>query len=441
MFAAGPDGFWGMEEETEDDQGERLHQKTVLDNGIRVVTEKIPHLHSVSVGVWVDVGSRDEQQEEVGLTHFIEHMLFKGTERRTALDIAKELDAVGGLSNAFTAKENTCFHAKVLDAHLPLVVDILSDIFLHSVFDTGEIEREREVILQEITLVEDTPDENVHVLFHQAFWEPNPIARSILGDAETVQSFTREMSLGYMHRSYHPERVILSAAGSVDHHEFLQRVGPLFGGLSRTPHPIKRSPPPINTRIAQYPKDLEQVHFCLGTRGTSLVDESRYCCGILNVILGGNMSSRLFQEVRERRGLAYSIYSFLNSHSDSGMLGVYAGVRPDRIEETLDLVRKELGRLKREPISQAELREAKEHIKGGMYLSAESSDNRMSRLAKNEIQFGRFVPYEEIEAGLDRVTSQQVMALAQEIFRPDSMALVLLGPVQGLRVDQTYLEV
>ena len=418
-----------------------MYQKTILENGIRVVTEKIPHLHSVSVGIWVDVGSRDEQEQESGLTHFIEHMLFKGTERRSALDIAKELDAVGGMSNAFTAKENTCFHAKVLDAHLPLVVDILGDIFLHSVFDAGELDRERQVILQEITLVEDTPDEYVHVLFQQAFWEPNPLGRPILGDAGMVQNFTRKMSLDYLHRSYHPERIVLSAAGSVDHQEFITRVEPLFRSLSRMPHPIRRTPPPINARLAKYSKELEQVHLCLGTRGTSLMDESRYCCGILNVIFGGNMSSRLFQEVRERRGLAYSIYSFLSSHSDSGMLGIYAGVRPDTLEETLELIRRELTRLKREPITEAELREAKEHIKGGMYLSAESSDSRMSRLAKNEIQFGRFVPYEEIETGLDRVTSEQVMGLAQEIFQPDSMALVLLGPVDGLRVDHTYLEV
>jgi predicted Zn-dependent peptidase len=418
-----------------------LYQKTVLDNGIRVVTEKIPHLHSVSVGIWVDVGSRDEQEREGGLTHFIEHMLFKGTERRSALEIAKELDAVGGMSNAFTAKENTCFHAKVLDAHLPLVVDILGDIFLNSVFDSGEVERERQVILQEITMVEDTPDEYVHVLFHEKFWEPNPLSRSILGDAETVQSFTREISLDYMHRSYQPERIILSAAGSVDHNLLLKLVEPLFRDFSRPSQPMKRTPPPLNPRLALYPKDLEQVHLCLGTRGTSLVEQDRYACGILNVILGGNMSSRLFQEVRERRGLAYSIYSFLNSHSDAGMLGIYAGVRPDTLEETLELIRKELRRLKQEPISDTSLREAKEHIKGGMYLSAESSDSRMSRLAKNEIQFGRFVPYEEIEAGLDTVTSEQVMALARTIFQPGSMAIVLLGPVDGLKIDHTSLEV
>jgi predicted Zn-dependent peptidase len=227
-----------------------LYHKTVLDNGIRVVTEKITYLHSVSVGIWVDVGSRDEEEREGGLTHFIEHMLFKGTERRSALDIAKELDAVGGMSNAFTAKENTCFHAKVLDAHLPLVVDILGDLFLNSVFDAGEVERERQVILQEITMVEDTPDEYVHVLFHENFWEPNPLGRSILGDAKTVQGFTREISLDYMHRCYQPERIILSAAGNVDHDVLLRLVEPLFRNVSRPGRPLKRTPPLINSRLA-----------------------------------------------------------------------------------------------------------------------------------------------------------------------------------------------
>jgi predicted Zn-dependent peptidase len=418
-----------------------LYQKTVLENGIRVVTERILHLHSVSVGIWVDAGSRDELPNESGLTHFIEHMLFKGTERRSALDIAKQLDAVGGMSNAFTSKENTCFHAKVLDAHLPLVVDILADIFLHSVIDETEVDRERQVILQEITMVEDTPDEYVHVLFNQTFWEGNPLGQPILGNAQTVKSFTRDMTREYMGRAYHPERIILSAAGNVDHQQFLELVEPAYCHLKPKVHDLNRQPPLINSRVALFPRELEQVHLCLGTRGTSAVDDKRYCCGILNVILGGSMSSRLFQEVRERRGLAYSIYSFLSSHTDAGMLGVYAAVRPENTIETIELIREEFRRIKREPISAVELREAKEHIKGGMYLSAESTDNRMSRLAKNEIQFGRFVPLEEIEEGLDRVTSEEVQALAQEIFRPDFMSLALLGPVNGQEIERSLLEV
>lgn len=418
-----------------------MYERTVLDNGIRVVTERIPHLHSVSVGIWVNAGSRDEQKSQRGLTHFIEHMLFKGTRRRSSLDIAKELDAVGGMSNAFTSKENTCFHAKVLDSHLALVVDILSDIFLYSVFDVRDVERERQVILQEITMVEDTPDEYVHVLLNKVFWDGNSLGWSILGDAETVTTFTRELALEYMHSVYHPERIVLAAAGSVDHERFLELVQPAFGNLNRQPDALKRIPPQTNSRLALYPRDLEQVHFCLGTLGTSMVDEERYCCSILNVILGGNMSSRLFQEVRERRGLAYAIYSFLNPHGDAGMLGIYGAILPQTTMETLELVRKELVRLKREPISEVELREAKEHIKGGIYLSAEISDNRMSRLAKNEINFGRFVPYEEIEAGLERVTVDHVQKLAQRIFRPEYMSLVLLGSVDGLNIDHTFFDI
>lgn len=392
------------------------------------------------MGIWLNVGSRDEQDNESGLTHFIEHMLFKGTEKRSAQEIAKQLDAVGGMSNAFTSKENTCFHAKVLDTHLPLVVEILSDIFLHSVFDHAEVEREREVILQEINMVEDSPDEYVHILFHQTFWDGNPLARPIFGSIQTVQSFTRDMILGYLNRGYHPDRIVLSAAGNVNHKEFLELVEPAFSNIERHPHTLNRKAPKINSSVDLYPRDLEQIHLCLGARGTSLVEKKRYSCSILNVILGGSMSSRLFQEVRERRGLAYSIYSFLSSHTDAGMVGVYGAVRPDNIEETLDLIRHELRRFKDEPISDTELRAAKEHIKGGIYLAAENTDNRMSRLAKNEIIFERFVPYEEIEAGLEKVTVEDVQGLAQELFRPEVMSLALLGQVDGLKVDRTFLD-
>ncbi|MGD8994524.1 MAG: pitrilysin family protein [Syntrophobacterales bacterium] len=407
---------------------------------MRVVTERIPHLHSVSMGIWLNVGSRDEQEDESGLTHFIEHMLFKGTQKRSALEIAKQLDAVGGMSNAFTSKENTCFHAKVLDTHLPLVVEILSDIFLQSVFDQIEVDREREVILQEINMVEDTPDEYVHILFNQNFWDGNPLGRPIFGNVRTVQSFTREMILGYLSRGYHPDRIVLTAAGNVDHQEFLELVGPAFSSIERHGHNFHRTPPRANSRVDLYHRDIEQIHLCLGTQGTSLLEKERYCCSILNVILGGSMSSRLFQEVRERRGLAYSIYSFVSSHTDAGLMGVYGAVRPDNIKETLELIRQELTRFKREPISATELRAAKEHIKGGIYLAAENTDNRMSRLAKNEIIFDRFVPYEEIEAGLEQVTVEDVQALAQQIFQPEVMSLVLLGQVNGLDVDQTYLD-
>ena len=407
---------------------------------MRVVTEQISHLHSVSMGIWLNVGSRDEEENESGLTHFIEHMLFKGTQQRSALEIAKQLDAVGGMSNAFTSKENTCFHAKVLDTHLPLVVEILSDIFLQSVFDQVEVEREREVILQEINMVEDTPDEYVHILFNKNFWDGNSLGRPIFGNVQTVKSFTREMILEYLNRGYHPDRIVLTAAGNVNHQEFLELVGPAFSNIERHGHNFDRTPPRANSRVDLYPRDIEQIHLCLGTRGTSLHEKERYCCSILNVILGGSMSSRLFQEVRERRGLAYSIYSFLSSQTDTGMMGIYGAVRPDNIKETLELIRLELSRFKREPISDTELRAAKEHIKGGIYLAAENTDNRMSRLAKNEMIFNRFVTYEEIEADLERVTVEDIQALAQQIFQPEVMSLVLLGQVNGLDVDHTYLD-
>jgi predicted Zn-dependent peptidase len=256
-----------------------------------------------------------------------------------------------------------------------------------------------------------------------------------------VQSFTQEIILGYLNRGYHPDRIVLSAAGNLNHEKFLELVEPAFNNIKRHSHTLNRKVPSINSRVELYPRDLEQIHLCLGARGTSLVEQERYSCSILNVILGGSMSSRLFQEVRERRGLAYSIYSFLSSHTDAGMMGIYGAVRPHNITETLEVIRQEIRRFKEEPISDAELRAAKEHIKGGIYLAAENTDNRMSRLAKNEIIFERFVAYEEIEVGLERVTVEEVQTLAQQLFRPQYMSLVLLGQVDGLNVDQGYLDI
>lgn len=289
-------------------------------------------------------------------------------------------------------------------------------------------------------MVEDTPDEYVHLLFNQTFWDGNPLGRPIFGNMHTVQSFTREMILEYLNRGYHPDRIVISAAGNVDHQEFIELVGPAFREVKRHSHGLHRIPPDIVSRVDLIPRDLEQIHLCLGTLGTSMVEKERYCCSILNVILGGSMSSRLFQEVRERHGLAYSIYSFLSSHTDTGMLGIYGAVRPENINATLELVHHELRRLKREPISETELRAAQEHIKGGIYLAAENTDNRMSRLAKNEMIFGRFIPYEEIEQGLEEVTSNDVQALAQKIFVSEAMSLVLLGHVDGLDIDRAFLD-
>ena len=407
-----------------------MYQKTVLGNGVRVLTERIPHFHSVSTGIWVNVGSRDEQREERGITHFIEHMLFKGTAKRSAQDIARELDAVGGFVNAFTSKENVCFHAKVLHPHLPLVVDVLTDLFLNSVFAPVEIGREQQVIVQEIRMIEDTPDEYVHILFQEMFWQDNPLGVPIYGTVEAVESVDRERILGYLSRMFQPDRIVVAAAGNLDHQQFLDLVAPTLETLNHPEDPLGRRTPADHYRTQLIPKDLEQVHICLGMHGPAQTDESRFRCHLLNVVLGSSMSSRLFQEIREKRGLAYSIYSFVNSHEDTGLFGIYAGVAAGDVQETLDVIHEELSKLAREVIPEAELRGAKEYLKGSMYLNAESTDSRMNRLAKNEFLFGRYIPFEEVEQKIDEVTSAQVQQWFEELYQPSQIALMLFGPVQ-----------
>jgi predicted Zn-dependent peptidase len=406
-------------------------EKTVLDNGIRIVTKSIPFARSVTTGVWVNVGARDEKAEEGGLSHFIEHMIFKGTERRTALDIAKEFDAIGGQCNAFTSKENTCYYAKVMDTHVDTMMDLLSDIFLNSVFDAEEVERERQVILQEIRMVEDTPDEHIHVLLVQGLWGNHPIGRSILGNHETVNRFDANTIKAYFGRAYQPERIVIAAAGNIEHAPFSESIARTFEVVRKGNSFPERTTPTMDWAAHTYPKKLEQVHICLGTRGVHATDPKRHACALLNVVLGGNMSSRLFQEVRERRGLAYSVYSFVSSYSDTGLLGVYVGVDKSNTDQVISLIMKEMKRLKETPIDDSELRNAKEHLKGGVYLAAESTDNQMTRLAHNEITFGRYVTLDELTRKIEAVTAEEIMALADETFKDKAVTLALLGPIDG----------
>jgi predicted Zn-dependent peptidase len=406
-----------------------MNRKTVLDNGVRLVTEHIPHVRSVSMGIWVTAGSRDEHQREAGVSHFIEHMVFKGTKRRDAQQIAREFDSIGGASNAFTSKENTCFHAKVLDEHLPVMVDLLLDIFLESTFKTREIERERLVVLQEIGLAQDTPDEYVHDLLSQTMWGSHPLGSSILGTIDSVKGIGRRRIKHYMDRAYGPESILISAAGNLDHDALLRLIEPAFGALGSNGQAATRRPPAAQAQVHILSRDLEQVHLCLGLKGPSAVAAERYAAAVLNVILGGSMSSRLFQTVREKKGLAYSIYSFLSGYVDAGLLGVYAGVDPRQVTRTLRLIMQEIRRLKREPVDAAELESAKKHLRGGILLAAENTDHRMSRLAKNEINFGHFLSYEEIIEAMERIEAGQVLELANEIFRDGQLSLVLLGPV------------
>nr|HID57714.1 insulinase family protein [Desulfobacterales bacterium] len=404
-------------------------KKTVLKNGMRIITEKIQHVRSISMGVWVNVGGRDEGPKENGISHFIEHMIFKGTRRRTAFQIAKEFDAIGGLSNAFTSKEFTCFHAKVMDSHFNIMVDLLADILLNSVFDPVEVEKERQVILQEIRLLEDTPDDYVHVLLGEAFWGDNPLGRSILGNLETISSFDSETIKNYFRRAYQPEHIVISAAGNLEHEYFLDVVSNAFQVSSDGFEFPDRIIPETQSRITIQRKDLEQVHICLGVKGVAATDPRRYACSLLNIVLGGGMSSRLFQEIREQRGLAYTINSFLSIYEDCGMLGIYMGTDTTHTEEAIDVIIKELKSVKERPVDESELSRAKEHLKGSLFLSLENTDTRMTRLAHNEFYYGRHIPIEEVVENIEKTTSDKILELAQELFSDENLSLVLLGPV------------
>ncbi len=403
--------------------------RTILDNGIRVVTKTVPHARSVAMGVWVNVGARDERPEESGLCHFIEHMIFKGTEKRSAIQIAKEFDAIGGQCNAFTSKENTCYHAKVMDTHLDTMVDLLSDIFVNSVFDAQEVHRERQVILQEIRMLEDTPDEHVHVLLAQAVWGDHPLGRCILGSPKTVTEADSTTIKEYFRQAYQPERIVIAAAGNLEHRPFAELASRSFEVAWEENNFPERVPPAVNRVIEAHHKDLEQVHICIGTKGVHITDPRRYACAVLNVILGGNMSSRLFQEIRERRGLAYAVYSFLSLYSDTGSWGTYVGVDNSNTDQVLELIVKEITRIKEEPVDSSELFNAQQYLKGGLHLADESTENQMTRIAQNQINFGRHVSLKEVEDSVKKVTAEDILGVAQDIFQNESVSLTLLGPV------------
>ena len=411
---------------------ERTCRKTILENGVRVITEEVSNVRSVSVGFWVEAGSRDEEASEQGISHLLEHMLFKGTERRTAQDIARDFDSIGGISNAFTAKEHTCFHARVLNTDLETANDLLLDMLLHSRFDPEDVELEKSVVLQEIGMVEDTPDEYVHVLFGEMFWNGNPLGRSILGTRETVSRMDRAELLSYVSKTYIPSNVFVAAAGNLKHEELLDRVAEELSILEVRPGTKEgRKPPQLRKMSAHYPKELEQVHICLGMAGPTARDETRFIDTILNILLGGNMSSRLFQEIREKRGLTYSIYSFANTYVDTGMLGVYMGVASESVEEALDLTAAEFRRFRDGDLTEDELKASKRYLKGSILLSSENMDNRMLRLAKNEINFGRYISCEEVVRLIDAVTLEDVIEHSRLRLDPANVSITTLGPVAG----------
>ncbi|MGQ9859159.1 MAG: M16 family metallopeptidase [Thermodesulfobacteriota bacterium] len=408
-----------------------MAEKIVLDSGVRVLLEPIEHLRSVCLGIWVAAGSRLEGPEEWGTAHFIEHMLFKGTRRRSAQQIASEIDAVGGVLNAFTSREYSSFYVKVMDEHLPLAVDLITDLYLESVFDPEELERERSVVLQEIRMVEDTPEEHVMDLLYKVMWKGSSMAHPVQGESRQVSRISRETLLDRWRDHYHHREALFSVAGRFQKEQLLRLLEGAGGSLCADPKWPKRRLPKSHAGIQLVKKDLEQVHVCLGVPAPSATHPGRYAYLLLNTILGGGMSSRLFQEVREKRGLAYSVYSFVNTYADAGVLGIYLGTTRDELHEALSVILDQMARLKEEPVSPEVLRSAREQVKGGLILGLESSDRRMGRQAQNELYFGREVSVEEVIQAMEEQTPESVRKAAQEAFQEKCICGVVLGNASG----------
>jgi len=399
-----------------------------LDNGLRLITETMPHVRSVTIGVWLMRGSRHESDARSGIAHFVEHMLFKGTDTRTAEDIAQAIDSIGGQLDAFTAKEYASYYIKVLDEHLPLAVDLLADIVLRPAFAGDEIEREKKVILEEIKMVEDTPDDLVHELFTQHFWEGHPLGRPILGSKETVESFTSRTLREYFRGAYVAPNMVISAAGNLEHAAVRELVARAFTPLPTSGETLTDQPPTVVPQVITRTKELEQSHLCLGTNSYPQSHDDRYVSYILNTVLGGSMSSRLFQNVREKRGLAYAVFSGLSAYRDAGNITIYAGCASEAVNEVVDLCVEELRQMKRTGVPDAELRRAKDHLKGSLMLSLENTASRMSHLARQEIYFDRHFGLDETLSGVERVSSADVLRVAADLFANGSLAATILGP-------------
>lgn len=410
-----------------------MYRKLVLDNGVRVVTERIPTLKSVTVGIWVNTGSRDEQPSQAGYSHFIEHMFFKGTRSRSAADISREIDALGGEMNAFTTRETTTFYVKVLDQQLKQAFDLLADLFHHSRFDSREIEKEKQVVLEEIRMVQDDPEDLVQELHTGQILGRHPLGRSILGREETIRNLRRQDLMAYIDAHYDPTQIVIAVAGNFDQAVLGKMVARHFEKATRAAGAARaaRRPPEVHGGLITRKKPLEQVHLCLGLRGVAAGHRDRYAVYALNSVLGGSMSSRLFQEVREKRGLVYSIYSFLSGYSDVGTLTVYAATRPKEVDRVVDLVCREIGRIGRKGVEQKELARAKNQMKGSLMLSLESSHSRMSKLAKDELVYGTRTSLEDMLAQIDRVTTEEVYAVGRQLFALDRLAITGLGPLSS----------
>lgn len=408
--------------------------RTVLPGGLRVVTEFLPAVRSVALGIWVGVGSRDEDQAHAGATHYLEHLLFKGTKKRTALDISSEMDAVGGEMNAFTAKEYTCYYARVLDADLPLAVDILSDMVTSSLITPKDVDAERNVVLEEIAMNDDDPTDTVHEAFTAKLFGDTPLGRPILGTTDSINAITRDQIYEHYQARYTPEHLVVSAAGNLDHGHVTELIARAFGpALDREATPAAprlggdRDGSPAGVGTALISRGIEQANLVLGCEALARTDERRFALGVLNAAFGGGMSSRLFQEVREKRGLAYSVYSFTGQHADTGMWGIYVGCLPSKADEVLAICAEEMNRVVAGGLTDAELARGKGQVRGSIVLGLEDPSSRMSRLGKSELVYPRLEPVDEVIASIDAVTHDDIRAIATEILtRPKALAVV--GP-------------
>jgi predicted Zn-dependent peptidase len=405
------------------------YRKSVLPNGVRVVTERMPHVRSVSVGIWVDTGSRNEGPSRGGISHLIEHLVFKGTASRTAEEIARTMDSVGGQMDAFTAKEHTCFYVQVLDEHLPLAVSLLTDILLNPLFAADELEREKSVVLQEIKMVEDTPDDLIHDLYAARAWAGHPLGLPILGQRGAVIGYDSATVRQHFTEEYVPQRVTIAVAGNVTHEQVVELFAAGFDGFDRPSAGRTEQRPVLHSGIEIVPKTLEQVHLVVGFPGLTLTAPERYGLYLLNDIIGGSMSSRLFQEVRERQGLVYSIYSGTQAYKDTGVLYIYAATDAPNFSKMLKAVLKEIRVLRKNGVGAEELARTKEHLKGGLMLSLESTSSRMNRLAKHEMQFGSFLPMDAMLAAIDSVRIEELQALISDLLDEEQLTLVTLGPL------------
>jgi predicted Zn-dependent peptidase len=419
----------------------RSIHKDVFPNGLTVITESMPAVRSVSIGIWLRSGSRHESESENGISHFLEHMVFKGTKNRSAEEIARSADSIGGHLDAFTAKEFTNFSTKVLDEHLPRAFEVVSDLVKNPLLLADHIAKECQVIREEIKMVEDTPDDLVHEIFTQSYWRGHALGRPILGTRETVSSFDRKSLQSYFRRHYAPNNILITAAGHLKHARIVGLARKEFGDLPAGPA-RKDGPTPVpNPQISQRrKKNLEQVHILVGAPAYPQAHDKRFACYVLNTMLGGGMSSRLFQNIREKRGLAYSVFSGLNTFRDVGCLGVYAGTGASNARTVVALIMEEFRQLKSTPPSSEELQRAKDHLKGSMLLGLESTMSRMSSLARQEMYFGRQISLDEIARRVDAVTPEDVVQVARELFSADQIALTVLGPANGLSIRRSDLE-